>query len=305
MTANIAVTGASGKLGFRVAQRLSEQGIDQLLVGRDPSRLPRLPGAVRRGPATYDDRAAMEAALVGADDLFLVSAHLSGRRLEEHSAVVEAAAAAGVRRVVYTSLLGASPTATYLNARDHADTEQFLHRCGLPVTILRCGFYASMLPGLANGEGVIRGPAGDGRVSVVSHDDIADVAVAVLTQRDCEHDGRTLEITGPESLDFEQIVERLSSVSKVRYQYQDQSVLDAYASRSKSRASQRQIEGWVTWYQAIKAGEVAQVTDTVPSLTGHRARPLEEALTPSLFQTAGSGPRRAARHKHLDSTSGT
>jgi NAD(P)H dehydrogenase (quinone) len=91
----IATTGASGKLGGKIAQRLATAGAEQLLVGRDLARLPDLPAAARRGPAEYGDSVAMRAALAGADTLLLVSANLSGRRLEEHSAAI----AAGAQRV--------------------------------------------------------------------------------------------------------------------------------------------------------------------------------------------------------------
>ncbi|MFF4478918.1 NAD(P)H-binding protein [Streptomyces melanosporofaciens] len=112
----MAVTGVTGALGSRIAARLAERGVPQLLVGRDPGRIPELPGAQRRGPAEYADAGAMRAALTGASTLVLISGHPTGRRLEEHAGAVEAGMAVGVERVLYVSLLGAAPTATYRNA---------------------------------------------------------------------------------------------------------------------------------------------------------------------------------------------
>lgn len=77
----VAVTGPTGKLGRRVAARLAAAGVEQLLVARDPTRLPSLPRAAPRGPAAYIDTGAMRMALAGADTMLLISANLSGRRL--------------------------------------------------------------------------------------------------------------------------------------------------------------------------------------------------------------------------------
>ena len=105
-----AVTGTTGQLGSRVARLLADRGVEQVLIGRRPDAMPQLPGAARRGPAAYDNAPAMQEALTGVSDLLLVSASLSGRRLEEHATVIDAAEAAGVGRIVYVSLLGAGPT---------------------------------------------------------------------------------------------------------------------------------------------------------------------------------------------------
>jgi uncharacterized protein YbjT (DUF2867 family) len=118
-------------------------------------------------------------ALRGVQTLFLVSARESATRVAEHTNVVEAAAEAGVRRIVYTSALGASPHATFTFARDHAATETCVRKTGLGFTFLRDSLYLKLVPMLASAEGVIAGPAGEGRIASVSRDDIA--AVAVLT----------------------------------------------------------------------------------------------------------------------------
>ncbi|MET8405731.1 NAD(P)H-binding protein [Streptomyces sp900116325] len=122
--------------------------------------MPELPGAERRGPAAYDDAAAMRAAVDRASTLVLVSGHGTGRRLEEHANAVEAAKAACVNRVLYVSLVGASPTATYLNARDQWMTEQYLAAAGIRHTVLRAGFYASTPAALADENFLVSGPGG-------------------------------------------------------------------------------------------------------------------------------------------------
>jgi uncharacterized protein YbjT (DUF2867 family) len=111
--------------------------------------------------AGYGDRDAAAAALHGVDVLFMVSASESADRREQHRTFVDAAAAAGVRHVVYTSFLGAAPDATFTLARDHWATEEHLRASGMAFTFLRDSLYLDFLPALAGPDGVIRGPAGD------------------------------------------------------------------------------------------------------------------------------------------------
>ncbi len=85
-----------------------------------------------------------------------------------------------MRHVVYTSFAGAAADATFTLGRDHFDTEQAIREAGLTHTFLRDNFYLDVLPWFADEEGVIRGPAGEGRVAAVARADVADVAAAVL-----------------------------------------------------------------------------------------------------------------------------
>lgn len=272
MDATIAVTGTTGALGGRIAAQLAAAGAHQVLIGRAPDRIPEWPRSERRGPAAYGDAAAMRRALEGSTTLVLVSGHLSGRRLEEHATAIDAALDVGVRRILYVSLLGAAPDATYLNARDHWQTEQYLAGVGVRHVILRPSFYSSMLPGLAI-DGVIKGPASDGRVSAVAHDDIAEVAAALLL----DHTGveGVHAITGPEALTLADVADRLTGSSGKIYRYQHETPEEAFAWRKRLDASGRQIDGWISWYLAIAAGEVATVSDRVEHFTGHAARSLD------------------------------
>jgi len=159
----IAITGATGHIGRIVTDLLSSAGARTRLVVRDPNRAPTGSADVKQ--ATYGDREAATTALQGADVLFMVSAAESADRLEQHRTFIDAAAAAGVRHVVYTSFLGAAPDATFTLARDHWATEEHLRASGMRWTFLRDSFYLDFLPTLAGDDGVIRGPAGDGSVA--------------------------------------------------------------------------------------------------------------------------------------------
>ncbi|WP_406430577.1 NAD(P)H-binding protein [Streptomyces sp. NBC_00631] len=277
--ATVAVTGVTGALGSRIAARLADRGVPQLLVGRRPDRMPELPGAQRRGPAAYADASAMRKALEGASTLVLVSAHRTVRRLEEHASAVEAAIAVGVDRVLYVSLVGAAPTATYLNARDQWLTEQFLAGAGIRHTVLRAGFYTSTPAALADEEFVVGGPAPTGRAAFVTHEDIADVITAVALDEGprSEHDGVTLEITGPEALTLDEAVTRIAAATGRPYRYEPETLEEAFTRRWRRGMSGEQIETWISWYQAIEKGEISTVTDVVPRITGSPATPVSDA----------------------------
>lgn len=261
----IALTGATGAIGSRVARLLAESGQDLRLLVRDAGRAPSLDAeiAVIGG---YTDADGLRVGLTGCDTLLLVSARESADRVAEHRTVVEAAVAAGVRKVVYISFQGAAPDATFTFARDHWHTEQLIIASGLSHVFLRDSFYLAGMAGLAGADGVIRGPAGDGSVAAVSHDDVAAVAAAALVNS--QWDGQTLDVTGPESLTLSAIAGQLSEVSGREVTYHEETEAEAYASRAGYDAPKFEVTGWVSSYQAIGTGEVSRVSDTVRQVTG-------------------------------------
>jgi NAD(P)H dehydrogenase (quinone) len=278
----IAVTGATGALGRRVAERLSAAGADLRLVVRDAARAPQVRGSeVVANPGGFDDPAGLEAALRGADTVYLVSAAEHENRLQQHFDAVDAAVAAGVQRIVYTSFLNASPDAVFTLVRQHFATEERIRASGVRATFLRHSMYADFVPFFAsveNGRAVIAAPAGEGRTSFVSRDDLADVATAVLLRQDRDLDGQALEVTGPEALTVTEAAQVLTEITGRPVDYRNQTVEEAWATRRPSGHPDWEIEGWVTSYLAIAAGELATVTDVVPTLTGHPARTVAEHL---------------------------
>ena len=273
----IGVTGATGGLGGRVARHLAERGVEQRLIVRDASRAPSLPGAEVAEAPDYGDGEAMRRALDGVKSLFLVSASEHPDRVSLHRAAVDAAAGAGVERVVYTSFLGAAPDATFTFARDHFHTEEHIRAAGLGHTFLRDSIYLDYVPFFASADGVIRGPAGDGRAGAVARDDIADSAVAVLL--DAQHEGRTYEVTGRQAFTLAEAAETLTSMTGREVTYVEETLEEARASRAPSGAPDWEIEGWVTSYAAIADGSLDVVTDTVLRLAGREPMTLAEFLT--------------------------
>jgi len=272
----LAVTGSTGRLGSRVARALSRLGVDQRLVVRDPSKAPALPGS-HIVTADYSDGAGVRTALTGAHTVFMVSASETPDRVQQHITFIDAAVAAGVQRIVYVSFFGASPTAIFTLGRDHWATEEHLRSVGVAHTILRDNIYADFTPHFIGTDGSIRGPAGDGRVAVVAQADIAEVAVAVLTSNGA-YDGRTLNLTGPEALTMNEIAAILSDHLGRTVSYIPETIDEAYASRASYGAPQWQVDGWVSTYTAIAAGELATVSEDIPEVTGHPAMTLTQVL---------------------------
>jgi NAD(P)H dehydrogenase (quinone) len=272
----IVVSGATGRLGGRVARRLAGAGVAQRLVVRDPARAPDLPGAtVAR--AEYGDAAALRAALDGAGTVLMVSAAETPDRVDRHRSFVDAAAAAGVGHLVYTSFLGAAPDAVFTLARDHWATEQHIRASGVPYTFLRDSLYADFLPMMVGADGVLRGPAGEGRAAVVAQDDIADAAVVVLRDPSA-HAGRSYDLTGPAALTFAEMAAIVTGVTGRPVTFHDETVPEAYASRAGYGAPDWQVEAWVSTYTSVAAGELATVSADVERLTGHPATSLEQLL---------------------------
>jgi NAD(P)H dehydrogenase (quinone) len=278
----LGLTGVTGHLGRRVVPRLTG-GADQLvLLARTPDRVDAPPGAAVRA-WDYADPEGAVTALDGVGTLLMVSGAETPDRVAQHRAFIDAAVAAGVTHVVYTSFFGAAPNATFTLARDHWATEEHLRGSGMPHTILRDSLYADFLP-MMTVDGAIRGPAGEGRVAAVAQDDIADVAAAVLRDP-ADHDGVTYDLTGPEALTLAEVAQIVTEVTGRQTRYEPETLEEAYASRASYGAPDWQVDAWVSTYTAIAAGELAGVSDAVQRVAGHPATSLRELLT-----RAGAGP---------------
>jgi NAD(P)H dehydrogenase (quinone) len=199
----VAVTGASGHLGRRVADLLLERldPSEVVLLTRTPDALASYSerGAVVRY-ADFDEPATLAEAFSATERALLISALDFARRSGQHGAAIEAAKAAGVRHVIYTSIPEpeGNPAAA---APSHLATEVAARESGLAWTFLRNSLYADFqVPVVAQAiaSGQLVTSAGGGRVAYVARDDCAAAAAAVLTQDD--HEGMTYDITGPEAI---------------------------------------------------------------------------------------------------------
>ncbi|NYE95751.1 uncharacterized protein YbjT (DUF2867 family) [Psychromicrobium silvestre] len=277
MSTELAVTGATGHIGGLVATLLSEAGASQRLLLRNPQGVNQLPGASVHRFSGYTDAEAAHKALTGVETLFMVSAAEAPDRLEQHFTFINAAAEAGVQRIVYTSFLGASPEATFTLARDHWATEQHILGKGLEYTFLRDNFYLDVLSVFADQQGVIRGPAGEGKVAGVARADVARVAAKILLQP-AEHLNTVYDLTGPEALSFAEISTIIGEATGRETSFQNETVEEAYASRAVFNAERWELDAWVSTYTAIATGELAEVTNTVREITGQAPTSLRDLL---------------------------
>jgi NAD(P)H dehydrogenase (quinone) len=212
------VTGASGHLGRLVAEELLERlpASELILVTRHPEALEDMTergASVRYGD--FDEPQSLPSAFAGGTGMLMISTLAVGRRIAQHQNAIDAAAAAGVEHIVYTSFL--NPVARHpvgAIATEHGDTEELLRQSALRWTILRNATFAELQvqPGaLAVAGGKLYTNAGDGRLSYVSRRDVARVAATVLTGDG--HAGMTYDVTASETLSQRELADLLSEVS--------------------------------------------------------------------------------------------
>lgn len=271
-TGLIAITGAAGHVGGLTAMRLADRGANLRLVVRDAASAPKLDAEIVTA-SSYGATDEMTEAFKGADTLLLISGRESEDRLMQHYSAIDAAVAAGVSRIVYTSFCGAAPNATFTLARDHYATEQAIAQTGMAYVFQRQNLYADVLPLYADADGIIRGPAGDGRLVPVTRSDVASVATELLLSD--AHDGQVLNVSGPERVSLGHVANRLRALTGRHFEYQQETEADAYASRAHFGAPDWQVEAWVSTYLAIADGELDVATSTVEQLTGKPAEGFE------------------------------
>lgn len=214
----IIVTGATGQLGAETVRQLLER-VPAGQVGvsvRDPARAASLAArGVRVRHGDFADPGSLAGAFEGATQVLIVSAsETGGAAVAQHTAAIDAARAAGARRILYTSHQGAGADSLFAPMRDHAATEAYLARAGLPFTILRNGFYASTVPlllGPARETGELAAPA-DGPVSWTARDDLAEAAAVILADEG-RLDGVTPPLTAPAAVDLAGVAALLTELS--------------------------------------------------------------------------------------------
>ena len=206
----IAITGATGQLGRLVVNQLKGKVPASNIVAlvRTPDRASDLGVAARE--ADYSKPEILDKALSGVETLLLISSSEVGQRAVQHRNVIEAAKKAGVKRIVYTSLLHADTSPLSL-AAEHQATEATLKASGILFTILRNGWYSEnytgSIPGALAG-GALIGSAGEGKISSATRADYAEAAVAVLSAEG--HEGKTYELAGDESYTLSDLAAEIS-----------------------------------------------------------------------------------------------
>jgi NAD(P)H dehydrogenase (quinone) len=220
----IVITGASGQLGRLVIEALLKKLPAGEIVAavRNPEKVADLAArGVQVRTADYDQPASLLAAFQGADKLLLISSSEIGCRVPQHRAVIDAAKAAGVGLLAYTSILHADTSPLPL-AAEHLETESLIRASGLPAVILRNGWYSeNYLAGIpaALQYGVLMGSAGEGRIASAARADYAEAAAVVLTLDN--QAGRIYELAGDTSYTLEELAREVARQSGKPVAYQN------------------------------------------------------------------------------------
>lgn len=275
-----AVTGASGHLGRLVVEELLRRGVpeaDVVAVVRTPAKVADLTARgvqVREGD--YDRPETLGPALAGVQRLLLVSGSEPGGRVRQHTAVIDAAAASGVQRIAYTSILHADTTTNPL-APEHRETEQVLRGSGLAVSLLRNGWYTENYTAQLNSyleRGEILGSAGTGRVSAATRADFAAATVAVLLADD---PAPVYELAGP-SFDFRQLAATISDVTGATVRYRDLAPDGHVAALVQAGLDEGTAAFVASLDASIAAGELETDSPDLEVLLARPATPLTDAV---------------------------
>ena len=232
----IAITGATGQLGQHVvANLLKTTAADQLVaVVRNPAKAEALSQqGVNVRQADYGDEGALTKALQGVEKLLIISSSEVGQRAPQHRNIIQAATAAGVKFIAYTSLLHADTSPLGL-ADEHIATEKMLADSGIPYALLRNGWYtenylASAPPALEHG--VFIGAAGEGKIASATRADYAAAAARVISEEG--HAGKVYELAGDNGWTLSELAAELAKQSGKKVVYQNLSEAD-FAAALKS-----------------------------------------------------------------------
>ena len=279
----IVVTGATGQLGRQVVEGLLKK-LPSAQVGvsvRDPEKARDLKQlGIRVCKGDFADPESLTEAFDGAEQVLIVSVNKFGEEaVRQHGNAIQAAKNAGVKRVLYTSHQGANPASFFVPGRDHAATEALLESSGVPYVSLRNGFYAEsalfQLGGIKQ-TGKISLPE-DGPVSWTARADLAEAAVAVLTQIGL-FDGISPPLTGSQALDFADIVKIASEIlgrDIAREEVSDEEYRRVLISHGLPEVM---ADAFGTLYQASRAREFAVVDTTLQRLLGRSPTAMKGVL---------------------------
>jgi NAD(P)H dehydrogenase (quinone) len=279
---SLLVTGASGHLGRLVIDALLERGVAASGIragARDPAKIADL---AERGVQTvhldYDEPATVADAIAGVDRVLLISGSEVGRRVAQHQAVIDAAAAAGVAQLVYTSAPRATTSALVL-APEHKATEEAIVASGLPATVLRNNWYnENYLATLdqARESGTVVSGTGAGRVASASRRDFAEAAAVVLTTDG--HLGAVYELGGDLAWDFAELAVTIGEVLGRDVSYVAQTAEEQAAALAAAGLDAGTVGFVVALDGNIRDGLLGDVTGELSRLIGRATTPIAETL---------------------------
>jgi NAD(P)H dehydrogenase (quinone) len=276
------VTGANGKLGRLIVEQLVAQGTPNLVVAsRDPKQLPAHSGVEQRR-ADFDDPSSLDEAFRGVDRVLVISTHridVPGLRLRQHTAAVDAAKRAGVKHILYTSML--NPDGSLIPfAPDHLGTEKAIQASGLEYSILRVSWYmdnllSSLAGPLASGKWFTS--SSEGRINYVPRADVARAAAGALASRSGVRE--KLDITGPAPLKIKEIAAVASDIAGKPIEVVQVSDEQIAAGARAAGVPEPFIPLVVATDANIRAGKFDVASDAVKQLSGRPAQSVREFLS--------------------------
>lgn len=277
----IAITGATGQLGqLVIEQLLNTVPANQIVaIVRNPAKAEALSQqgiTVRQGD--YADESTMTSALKGIDKLLLISSSEVGQRATQHQNVINAARAAGVKFIAYTSLLHADKSPLGLHV-EHVATEKALAESGIPYALLRNGWYtenylASAPPALEHG--VFIGAAGEGKIASATRADYAAAAAKVISGDG--HAGNVYELAGDHAWTLSELAAELSKQSGKNVAYQNMSEADFAAALKGVGLPAGLAEMLADSDVGASKGGLFDDSHTLSKLIGRPTTPLSESI---------------------------
>ncbi|MFD2265381.1 SDR family oxidoreductase [Lacibacterium aquatile] len=280
MSGKIVISGAGGQLGQLVAQELKSRGVVDgvTLASRDPSKIAAL--GFKTARADFDDAASLAAAYQGADVVLILSGDAPNEvRTPQHYRAIDAAKAAGVKRIVYTSFTNATYDSLFDFAKSHTDTEAYLKKSGLAYTVLRNNQYIENLnSGIAHAKdaGVLAQPGATGKVAYLRRADVAAALVGAILGTG--HEGKVYEITGPKAYDLFEIAAILTETTGRKVEAVDADPQQYGAMLSGFGLPDFLVKALLGIHAAGAAGEMNLVSGDAEKLAGRKIVSLEEHL---------------------------
>ncbi|MFX1519283.1 MAG: SDR family oxidoreductase [Promethearchaeota archaeon] len=281
----IGITGSTGKLGQLIIAFLLEkvQPNEVIAIARSTDKLKNLKEkGVKVRYGDYDDLDSLKLAFKEVNTLMFISGTMVGKREQQHKNVIDAAKENNVEKIVYTSvLLKGEPKAPV--QREHYLTENYIKSTDFKFVFLRNTLYADLL--VDNVSNIIKkgdytSSAGDGGVAYISREDIAKVAVKVLTSSNW--DNRALDLTGPEVITGEKYVEVINKVTGKQIKYNNLTSEQMISYLKNMGVSEENIQGRVAFDRMIASHGFEHISNDVKEVLGTSAKTLEQLITSSL-----------------------
>lgn len=275
----IAITGATGKLGEIVVEKFKARiGAEPIIaLARRPEKAAALGVEVRA--FDYNATATLAPSLAGIKQLLLISGSEIGQRTAQHKAVIDAAKAAGVKHIAYTSFLRAAENPAPVTP-EHAATEELLAASGLSTTLLRNGWYTenyAMSFAAAHEHGALIGASGDGKISAATREDYADAAVAVLT--DPTKQGKTYELVGDDAFTMAEAAAELSRQTGKEIPYVNMKEADYAVALAQTGMPPEVAAFLATMDTATATGALFDDSKALSNLIGRATTPLSAVVT--------------------------